>query len=219
MERAVTSRRPAGRLERNRAHILSVARRELGVNADVPMDDIARAAGVVRRTLYGHFPGRDALLDALTEEASTVLQSVLAGIRHAADPPGTALARFMLAIWPLGDRYRMLLALARRHLGDERFTDLLRPARQHMVEIIARGQREDVFSDRLPAEVIGPALEAVCLSLLESVNTGVWRDPTGAAAATVILVAAGMPSDRAAAVVSELGTPGPALPPDSAGPP
>ncbi|MHB9856878.1 TetR/AcrR family transcriptional regulator [Streptomyces sp. YIM S03343] len=217
MERAVTSRRQGSRLEYNRAHILSVARRELSINADVSMDDIARAAGVVRRTLYGHFPGRDALLDALTEEASAALETVLDGIRPAADPPGTALARFMLTIWPLGDRYRMLLALARRHLGDERFADLLRPGRQHMVEIIAQGQCDDVFSDLLPAEALGPALEAVCLSLLESVNTGVWRDPTGAAAATAVLVAAGMPSDRAAAVVSGLSTPGPALPPDSAG--
>jgi len=44
----------------NRARILAVARQQLSENPDVAMDDIARSAGVVRRTLYGHFPPRGA---------------------------------------------------------------------------------------------------------------------------------------------------------------
>ena len=207
MEQAAAPRRSGSRLDRNRAHILSVARRELGANPDVSMDDIARAAGMVRRTLYGHFPGRDALLDALAEEASAAMQAVLAQSRVPTEPPETALARFMLAVWPLGDRYRMLISLGRRYLGDERFADLLRPARQHIVEIVARGQRDGVFSDLLSAEVFGPALEALSLSLLESVNAGIWQAPTGQTEAAVILVAAGVSPDRATAVVAGLGTP------------
>ena len=39
MEQAADPRRPGSRLEYNRAHILSVARRELSANADVSMDD------------------------------------------------------------------------------------------------------------------------------------------------------------------------------------
>lgn len=40
----------------NRARILATARRELGRNPDVTLEELARAAGVVRRTLFGHFP-------------------------------------------------------------------------------------------------------------------------------------------------------------------
>ncbi|MET7479718.1 TetR family transcriptional regulator [Streptomyces sp. NPDC005648] len=34
------------------------------------MGDIAQAAGVVRRTLYGHFNGRAALVEGLVEDAA-----------------------------------------------------------------------------------------------------------------------------------------------------
>jgi len=54
----------------NRARILAVAQRELGRNPDTTLEDIALATGVVRRTVFGHFPGRPALLEAVAQEAS-----------------------------------------------------------------------------------------------------------------------------------------------------
>jgi AcrR family transcriptional regulator len=50
--------RRGGRAAANRRHILAVATRELARDPDASMDDVARAAGVVRRTVYGHFPSR-----------------------------------------------------------------------------------------------------------------------------------------------------------------
>ncbi|NEC71302.1 TetR family transcriptional regulator, partial [Streptomyces rochei] len=61
----------------NRARILATARRELGRNPDTTLEELARAAGVVRRTLFGHFPGRAALLEALAEEASEALRGAM----------------------------------------------------------------------------------------------------------------------------------------------
>jgi hypothetical protein len=46
----------------NQALILPAARQELGRNPDVTLEEIARAAAVVRRTLFGHLSGRAALL-------------------------------------------------------------------------------------------------------------------------------------------------------------
>ena len=60
----------------NHARILAAAREELSRDPDASLDEIARAAGVVRRTLYGHFPNRQALLAALAEEAAQAVRAI-----------------------------------------------------------------------------------------------------------------------------------------------
>ncbi|MET8471222.1 TetR/AcrR family transcriptional regulator [Streptomyces sp. NPDC006422] len=187
----------------NRERILAVAREELGRNANASLDEIARAAGVVRRTLYGHFPGRQALLEALAEEAKQTLSGALAAPPVAADSPVEALARFMLQIWSVGDRYRMLISLAHRDLGVERVADVLEPARTRATAILERGQREGVFLSDVPAPALAPALEALGLSLLESTHSGAWEG-TGAAAARTTLIAAGVPPVAAEKTISRI---------------
>ncbi|WP_217178395.1 TetR family transcriptional regulator [Streptomyces sp. AC495_CC817] len=193
----------------NRARILATAREELGRNPDVTLEELARAAGVVRRTLFGHFPGRAALLEALAEEAAETLRSTVeagagegaaAGAEESAE---RALARFVFRMWPVGDRYRMLLALARRDLGSERVAEVLAPAREATTGILERGQRDGVFHSHLPPAVLSAGLEAMHVSLLESVNTGALED-AGHRIATAILIAAGVPEKRASAVVEEV---------------
>ncbi|MFC9678306.1 TetR/AcrR family transcriptional regulator [Streptomyces sp. NPDC056948] len=187
----------------NRARILATARQELGRNPDVTLEEIARAAGVVRRTLFGHFPGRAALLEALAEEASETLRGIAAGVPDAEEAPERALARFVLSIWPVGDRYRLLLSLARQDLGTQRVSETLAPARDEATAILERGQRAGVFHDHLPAAVLSAALEAVTLSLLESVNTGAWEDD-GTRTAVATLVAAGVSDEVATAIVRDV---------------
>ncbi|MGP3636387.1 TetR/AcrR family transcriptional regulator [Streptomyces sp. 24-1644] len=187
----------------NRARILAAARQELGRNPDTTLEEIARAGGVVRRTLFGHFPGRSALLDALAEEASEALRDSATRTPDAGETPQCALARFTLSIWPIGDRYRLLLALARQDLGEERVSSILAPARKKATDILDRGQRVGVFHNHLPAAVLSAALEALILSLLESVNTGTWEDD-GSLTAVATLVAAGVLEQEATAVVEDV---------------
>lgn len=59
----------------NRDRILAVARRMLSTDPDVAMEAIAEEAGVVRRTLYGHFSSRTALLEGLAAEAANAVAS------------------------------------------------------------------------------------------------------------------------------------------------
>lgn len=129
----------------NRARILDTARHELGRNPNITMEELARAAGVVRRTLFGHFPGREALLEALADEASAALQEAAGDAVGLDEPAERALARLFLAMWPVEDRYRMLLALARRYWGAERVAGILAPIRDAATDILERGQREGVF--------------------------------------------------------------------------
>jgi AcrR family transcriptional regulator len=184
----------------NRARILAVARRELSENPDVAMDDIARSAGVVRRTLYGHFPGRTALLEALTEEGAGTLLDAVKAAHTPDDTPEEALARIVLAGWEVGDRYRMLLALARQDPVGLKVRAALVPPRQMITGTLSRGQAEGAFSRHLPVEVLVITLEAMVLSLLDTAGHGGW-DGTASDAAIATLVAAGVAPARAADVV------------------
>ncbi|MFC4500234.1 MULTISPECIES: TetR/AcrR family transcriptional regulator [Streptomyces] len=198
------AREPQRRNSRsNRARILATARRELGRNPDVTLEELARASGVVRRTLFGHFPGRSALLEALAEEASESLRRALTAVAGPEEPAERALAHFVHVIWPVGDRYRLLLALARRDLGMERVSEILAPARDAVTAILERGQRDGVFQTQLPPAVLSAGLEAMQVALLEEVNTGALEDD-GTRTAVTALIAAGVPVERARAVVAEV---------------
>ncbi|MEU3693554.1 TetR/AcrR family transcriptional regulator [Streptomyces narbonensis] len=198
------ARQPLRRNARsNRARILATARRELGRNPDITLEELARASGVVRRTLFGHFPGREALLEALAEEASEALRSALTAGARPDEPAERALAHFVFLMWPVGDRYRMLLALARRDLGIERVAEILAPARHEVTAILERGQRDGVFPTHLPPAVLSAGLEAMTVALLEAVNTGDLGDE-GAPVALAVLVAAGVREDTARLVVEDV---------------
>ncbi|WAU82518.1 TetR family transcriptional regulator [Streptomyces sp. Qhu-G9] len=189
----------------NRARILATARQELGRNPDITLEELARASGVVRRTLFGHFPGRAALLEALAEEASEALRGAVAGGVKQEEPAERALARFVISMWPVGDRYRMLLALARRDLRMDRVAEILAPARASVTAILEEGQRDGVFHTNVPPAVLSAGLEALTIALLEGVNTGAWEDD-GTRIAVATLIAAGVPEKRASAVVDDVAT-------------
>jgi len=188
--------------ESNRARILAVARRELANDPDVSLEEIAKVAGVARRTLYGHFAGRSALTEALANEAAEAVSKALAGIPPEPGPPDVALAHFALATWPVADRYRMLLALARRDLGNARISEIIEPATRYAETVLQKGQDAGVFHDELPAPVLNAALAAFTFSLMESGNEGAWV-PDPATAAISVLAAAGITPDRASQLVRQ----------------
>ncbi|MGW4562390.1 TetR/AcrR family transcriptional regulator [Streptomyces sp. NPDC004561] len=188
----------------NRRRILATARQKLREDPDASLDSISQAAGVARRTLYGHFPSRHALIADLTQEAGHELRQAFAGARTADADPVEAMTRMVLAAWTVGDHYRVLIALGRRHLGEGEIRTTLAPARAEAVATLRRGQREGVFADHLPAPVLAQALEALMLALAEENAACPWADPTGEAAATAFLVAAGVAPQRAALQVQEV---------------
>ncbi|MFJ1733667.1 TetR/AcrR family transcriptional regulator [Streptomyces sp. NPDC088254] len=188
----------------NRRRILATARRKLREDPDASLDSISQAAGVARRTLYGHFPSREALVAELVQEAGRELRQAFAGARTADADPVEAMTRKVLAAWTVGDHYRLLIALGRRRPGYDEIRTTLAPARAEAVATLRRGQRQGVFADHLPAPVLARALEALLLVLAEDNAVGPGADPTGEAAATAFLVAAGVAPPRAALQVQEV---------------
>lgn len=80
---------------RNRTRVLEVAREQLAAgDATLPMNTIARLAGVGVGTVYRHFPSREALLESAAMDS---LERLLAEARAAADDddPGAGLERLL----------------------------------------------------------------------------------------------------------------------------
>ncbi|MFD4504121.1 TetR/AcrR family transcriptional regulator [Streptomyces sp. NPDC058457] len=189
--------------DRTRARILEAARRELGRNPDCALADIAEAAGVARRTVYVHFAGRAALVRGLAAEAAEAVRLASEVAHIPAPDAATALARFVLTLWPAADRYRVLVNLARQDLGTHRVDEVLAPARTAVAGILAQGQRQGLFHTTLPPRPLSRALEAYLLSLLDTVNAGAWTDD-GTTAATTALIVAGVDRNLAATTVRRL---------------
>lgn len=160
------------------------------------MEEIATAAGVVRRTLYGHFPTRDALLDGILDLASEDIAQTLRSL-ETEEPVAVTSARCTIALWRVGDKYRLLLKLTETNLRP-RIEERLAPVHAHGSAILRQGQRLGIYSDHLPAEVLSRALSGLVLALLEARHDGIWTEPDPAvAAARLCLITSGVPPAEA----------------------
>ena len=86
---AEQARRPRADAERNRARLLDAARAAFASGqASVPLDQIAKDAGVGIGTLYRHFPTREALVEALYRKELDDLCASAAALLATRSPEG-----------------------------------------------------------------------------------------------------------------------------------
>lgn len=193
------------RADTNRRRILDVALAELLRDPDASMDQIARSAGVVRRTVYGHFPSREALISTLVDDAVDVLSEAHAAGREGVEDPVEAVARSVLAVWEIADRYRLLIALAQRTVTTQGIRDRLAPIRESVVGLLQRGLDQGVFSSPLPAPALAYVHEQLLFALMEAVNDGLLAaQEAGRSAAVTVLTAAGVPASQATELVAKV---------------
>ncbi|MET8769082.1 TetR/AcrR family transcriptional regulator [Streptomyces sp. NPDC004658] len=193
------------RADANRRRILDVALTELLRDPDASMDQIARAAGVVRRTVYGHFPSREALISTLVDGAVEALADADSRAGAAVTDPAEAVARSVLALWPVADRYRLLIALAQRTVTVQGIRERLAPLRENKIRLLQRGLDEGAFSSPLPAPALAYVHEQMLFAVMEAVNDGLLAAQEAGRSATVaVLTAAGVPASRATELVAEV---------------
>jgi AcrR family transcriptional regulator len=171
------SARPQARRRRQRsdarhsiAAILQAAIQTLNQDPRASIEDIARAAGVSRQTVYAHFPTREALLDAIIERATTEVSAAFdaAGLDEAS--PAVALVRLLDAGWQVTARYPFVWHLPA--VSPERDASRHAPVLNRMVELIRHGQDSGDLDATLPPGWLLTASLAVGRAAEEEVKAG-----------------------------------------------
>jgi TetR/AcrR family transcriptional regulator, mexCD-oprJ operon repressor len=148
---STSARKRRADAERSVAAILDAALDALASDPDSSMSEIARRAGVVRATIYVHFPTRTALLDAVMERSVAEVAEATRTAEPQRGEPVAALERVLRATWRELARFHVLLALNTARLSADELHRRHLPVLDQMEPLIERGQREGVFRRDLPA--------------------------------------------------------------------
>lgn len=132
--------------ERSRAAVLDAAITVLGRQADASIEDIAAAAGVVRQTVYAHFPSRTTLLGAVVAHLTAETASALDALDLTTPPPDKALRLWLEASWAIMQRYPVLLSpIIADAVPTTDEPERHRPVTTQLSELVRRGRQTGVF--------------------------------------------------------------------------
>lgn len=189
----------SGALRGTEERILSVAVEVLGANPEAGIGEVAAAAGVVRRTVYGYFRTRADLVRALTRLAAGELETALVTVDLEGRSADAVWVDFIGQVWPLAHRYRVLVALRRGEFGPD-IHALLGPVDTSLTALVRRGQGAGAFGRHLPAEVLAQVAWSVVFSVADHART---RDDLDARSAVVTsLLVLGVAQTRAVELVA-----------------
>jgi AcrR family transcriptional regulator len=158
---APAPRRRRADADRSVAAILAAALEALAADPDASMAEIARRAGVVRATIYVHFPTRESLLDAVMEHAVAQVAEATRAAEPERGEPGEALERVLRATWRQLEGFQALLAINTARLSPHELHRRHLPVTTLFVPLIERGQEKGVFRSDLPVSWHLAVLRAV----------------------------------------------------------
>jgi AcrR family transcriptional regulator len=147
---ATAPKRRRADAERSVAAILNAALEALASDPDSSMSEIARRAGVVRATIYVHFPTRTDLLDAVMEYAVAQVAEATKNAEPQRGEPVEALERVLRATWRQLAQFHGLLAINAARLSAEELHRRHLPVLDQFAPLIERGQKQGVFRSDLP---------------------------------------------------------------------
>ncbi|MBT2232079.1 TetR/AcrR family transcriptional regulator [Nonomuraea sp. NEAU-A123] len=158
--------------ERNIAAILDAGMRLLSTDPAASVADVAKAAGVGRVTLYGHFPSREALVDAVLDHAISIADLALGGVDIDGPPAPEAVAALLRSSWEVLDRHRRLFVAADRVLPMERIREHHDVPLRRIERLIARGRDDGDFRIDLPLSWLVTTFFGVLHSAAQEVEAG-----------------------------------------------
>ena len=156
-----TTKRRRADAERSIASITTAALEALASDPDASMAEIARRAGVVRATVYMHFPTRDSLLDAVMEHATGLVADATRGADPDRGEPKEALERVLLATWQQLGQFHGVLGINISRLSAKELHRRHLPITSQFVPLLERGQAEGVFRSDVSALWLIAVLRAI----------------------------------------------------------
>jgi AcrR family transcriptional regulator len=170
--RATTQRPRRADAERSVAAILTAALEALTSDPDASMAEIARRAGVVRATIYVHFPTRESLLDAVMETAVAEVAEATSDAEPERGEPKEALERVLRATWQKLGKFHALLAINTSRLSVKELRRRQLPVTSQFAPLIERGQQEGVFRTGLPVSWHLAIIRAIVHAASSEVQSG-----------------------------------------------
>jgi AcrR family transcriptional regulator len=180
--------------DRSVAAILAGALAALANDPDSSMSEIARRAGVVRATIYVHFPTRTDLLDAVMEYAVAQVVEAMSGAEPGRGEPVEALERVLRATWRQLAQFHGLLALNTARLSAEELHRRHLPMLDQLEPLIERGQEQGVFRRDLPVTWHLAVIRAIVHTASHEIQGG--RIPESEAEPAMLSTAIAAISDR-----------------------
>jgi AcrR family transcriptional regulator len=157
--------------ERSIARIVAAARERLCADPSATTDDIAKAAGVGRMTLYGHFKTRAELVDAALRDAVEDGDRTLAAVDLTGDAY-EAMHRLLVSSWGLVAESAALLTAAQGVLPAGRVRELHAGPAARVDELVRRGQDQGVFRTDMPTAWLVGVAQHILHGAAEEVRAG-----------------------------------------------
>jgi AcrR family transcriptional regulator len=158
--------------ERSISSIINAALEALASDPDVSMAEIARRAGVVRATIYMHFPTRESLLDAVMEYAVGQVAEATREAEPTRGEPQEALERVLGATWLKLSDFQALLAINTGRLSAKELHRRHQPVMTLFVPLIERGQKKGIFRSDLPVSWHLAIIRAIAHAASAEVRSG-----------------------------------------------
>jgi AcrR family transcriptional regulator len=160
-----STRAPRRDAAENRGALIDAARVLLNRDPSASLESIAAAAGLSRRSVYGHFANRDELLRELITLGSQRVAGALDGVTH--PDPVVRLALIGARLWREVESVRVLAIVAVRGPLASRTADALAAVRRSVQAAIVEGQQRGELRTDLAAPLLARLVEASALSVLE----------------------------------------------------
>ncbi|KAA9089292.1 TetR/AcrR family transcriptional regulator [Microbacterium radiodurans] len=183
-------RRPRRDAAANRAGLLTAAAQTLATDPGASVDTIARAAGLSRRALYGHFDDRDALLRELIATGAQRFNDIAEQSADPSSPAPVALARLAARLWTEASHVQVAAAIAldERHVAES--AAALAPLRRTVMNLVRRGQDDGSLRTDVAAPTLARLIEETARTVIVRLDAS--SPEAGSLAVRAVLSIAGL---------------------------